>query len=99
MENSDEIVKEIEKNMLKNRDNGLLLSDEHIEILERYGFDYRKIEEYEDDLKFINDELKSKIWAMHINDKILEEKTKELGFNIVKVKKSLLIKKSSATNE
>ena len=25
--------------------------------------------------------------------------TKELGFNIVKVKKSLLIKKSSATNE
>ena len=42
MENSDEIVKEIEKNMLKNRDNGLLLSDEHIEILERYGFDYRK---------------------------------------------------------
>ena len=42
-----------------------------------------------DDLKFIKDELKSKIWAMHINDKILEEKTKELGFNIVKVKKSL----------
>ena len=42
MENSDEIVKEIEKNMLKNRDNGLLLSDEHIEILEGYGFDYRK---------------------------------------------------------
>lgn len=42
MENSDEIVKEIEKNMLKNRDNGLLLSDEHIEILERYGFDYKK---------------------------------------------------------
>ena len=33
--------------------------------------------------------LKSKIWAMHINDKILEEKTKELGFNIVNVKKSL----------
>lgn len=42
MENSDEIVKEIEKNILKNRDNGLLLSDEHIEILERYGFDYKK---------------------------------------------------------
>ena len=42
-----------------------------------------------DDLKFIKDELKSKIWAMHINDKILEEKTKELGFNIVNVKKSL----------
>ena len=36
------IIKDINKNMLKNLDNGLLLSDAHIEILERYGFDYRK---------------------------------------------------------
>ena len=38
----DTIIKDINKNMLKNLDNGLLLSDAHIEILERYGFDYRK---------------------------------------------------------
>ena len=36
------IIKDINKNMLKNLDNGLLLSDAHIEILERYGFDYCK---------------------------------------------------------
>ena len=38
----DLITKDINKNMLKKLDNGLLLSDAHIEILERYGFDYRK---------------------------------------------------------
>lgn len=37
----DYITKDIEKNMLKNLENGLLLSDAHIEILERYGFDYK----------------------------------------------------------
>ena len=40
--NEDLITKDINKNMLKNLDNGLLLSDAHIEILERYGFDYHK---------------------------------------------------------
>ena len=40
--NEDLITKDIEKNMLKKLDNGLLLSDAHIEILEHYGFDYRK---------------------------------------------------------
>ena len=39
---AETIIKDINKNMLKNLDNGLLLSDAHIEILERYGFDYRK---------------------------------------------------------
>lgn len=39
--NFDEITKEIKKNMLKELENGLLLSDTHIEILNRYGFDYR----------------------------------------------------------
>lgn len=38
----DLITKDIKKNMLKELDNGLLLSGAHIEILERYGFDYRK---------------------------------------------------------
>ena len=38
----DEITKDIQKNMLKKLDNGLLLSDFHIEVLEKYGFDYRK---------------------------------------------------------
>lgn len=60
MENSDEIIKEIEKNMLNDRDNGLLLSDEHIEILERYGFDYQNyssINELIYDLEeFLNEE-------------------------------------------
>lgn len=42
-----------------------------------------------DNLNFIKDELKSKIWVMHINDKTLEEKSNELGYNIVKIKKSL----------
>lgn len=42
MNNKDSIVEDIKKNMLKNTDNGLLLSDAHIEILEHYGFDYKK---------------------------------------------------------
>ena len=57
---SDNITKDIEKNMLKKLDNGLLLSDAHIEILERYGFDYRKygsIEELIFDIEeFLNEE-------------------------------------------
>lgn len=39
--NEDLITRDIQKNMLKNLDNGLLLSDVHIEILEHYGFDYK----------------------------------------------------------
>jgi hypothetical protein len=58
--NEDKIVKEIEKNMLKELENGLLLSEAHIEILERYGFDYRKygsIEELIYDIEeYLNDE-------------------------------------------
>ena len=37
--NEDLLFKDIEKNMLKQLDNGLLLSEAHIEILERHGFD------------------------------------------------------------
>lgn len=33
---------EIEKNFLKKYDNGILLSDNHIAILERYDIDYKK---------------------------------------------------------
>ena len=40
--NEDLITKDIKKNMLKRLDNGLLLSDAHIEILEKYGFDYKQ---------------------------------------------------------
>ncbi|MBE6160801.1 MAG: hypothetical protein E7158_01080 [Firmicutes bacterium] len=56
----DIITKDINKNMLKKLDNGLLLSDAHIEILERYGFDckkYASIEELIFDIEeFLNEE-------------------------------------------
>ena len=42
MEEIDYITKDIEKNMLKELDNGLLLSDAHIEILERYNVNYKE---------------------------------------------------------
>lgn len=56
----DEITKDIEKNMLKPLNNGLLLSDAHIEILERYGFNpntYGSINELIYDIEeYLNDE-------------------------------------------
>ena len=40
----DELVQNInfESNLLQKRENGLMLSDKHIDILNRYEFDYRK---------------------------------------------------------
>lgn len=40
--NFDSIVDDINRNMGKVRENGLVLSDEQVEILKRYEFDYRK---------------------------------------------------------
>lgn len=42
--NLDELIENInfEDNLLQKRENGLLLSDKHIDILKRYEFDYLK---------------------------------------------------------
>ncbi len=53
----DYITSDIKKNMLKKLDNGLLLSDAHIEILERYGFDYKKYGSIEELIYEIEDYL------------------------------------------
>lgn len=56
----DNITRDINKNMLKNLDNGLLLSDAHIEILEKYSFNYKKYSSIEalifDIEEFLNEE-------------------------------------------
>lgn len=65
----DELVKNIdfEENMLKDYGNSILLSDAHIEILNRYGIDYKRfnninllineIENYLNDSYMDNDDL------------------------------------------
>lgn len=82
--NIDELTKDMnfETKMLKIRDNGLLLSDEQIEILKRYDIDYLKFSNLEaliyeiesylndeelDDLEWLSRELAERNYYQNTN--------------------------------